>query len=115
MFWHKIFNSTQIKKNDVALHGVLKYTEGHEGLITGGETKERLRKFATEVAVDRTTCQIRKLKHPSSPLATSTVPCRKIRAENAYLDGIKQHAINITSSPLPASWPNLAEKIYFLD
>lgn len=58
-------------------------------LITGGETKECLRKFVIEVVADRTMWQTRKLKHPSSPLATSTAPCRKIRAENAYLDGIK--------------------------
>lgn len=77
--------------------------------------KERLKKFAIEVVADRTMCQIRKLKRPSSPLVTSMAPYRKIRAENACIDGIKQHAINITSSPLSASWPNLAEKIYFLD
>jgi len=86
----------------------------HGGELDGSEKKERLKKFAIEAAAD-TPCQIRKLKHPSSPLATNTAPCHKIRAENVCLVRIKQHAINITSSPLSASWPNLAEKIYFLD
>ncbi|XP_024876615.1 caspase-6-like [Temnothorax curvispinosus] len=45
----------------------------------------------------------------------AAAPCRKTRAENVFFDGIKQHAINITSSPLSASWRNLAEKIYFLN
>lgn len=111
----KILGSASNANKTIALYRVILYSSmWRVTLITGGKTKERLRKFA-EAAVDRTMCQTHKLKHPSFPSATSTAPCRKIRAENAYLDGIKQHAINITSSPFPASWPNLAEKIYFLD
>lgn len=81
--------------------------------VTGNETKERSRKYATEAVADRIVCRKHNLRRQSSLWVINTAPCRKIRAE-IILDSIERQTIIIsTSSPLSVSWPSCAIKYVY--